>query len=64
MMTFMAEPKDDSYPTRPSLLHRLKDTQDQQSWQEFNDIYGKLILGFALKAGLERTKRRRSCRKR
>ena len=51
-MTFMAEPKEDSHPTRPSLLHRLKDTQDQQSWQEFNDIYGKLILGFAVKAGL------------
>ena len=52
MMTSMAEAKDDSYPTRPSLLHRLKDTQDQQSWQEFDDIYRKLIRGFALKAGL------------
>jgi RNA polymerase sigma-70 factor (ECF subfamily) len=48
----MAEPENDSYPTRPSLLGRLKDTQDQRSWQEFNDIYGKLILGFALKTGL------------
>jgi DNA-directed RNA polymerase specialized sigma24 family protein len=52
MMAFMAEAKDDSYPTRPSLLHRLKDTQDHQSWREFNDIYGKLIRGFAIKAGL------------
>jgi RNA polymerase sigma-70 factor (ECF subfamily) len=48
----MAELKDDSYPTRPSLLFRLKDTQDPRSWQEFNDLYGKLIFGFAIKAGL------------
>jgi RNA polymerase sigma factor (sigma-70 family) len=46
------QPKDDSYPTRPSLLERLKNTSDQQSWQEFNDLYGRLIRGFALKAGL------------
>jgi RNA polymerase sigma-70 factor (ECF subfamily) len=44
--------QDDSYPTRPSLLRRLKDTQDHQSWQEFSDIYSRLILGFAIKAGL------------
>ncbi|MGA2248230.1 MAG: sigma-70 family RNA polymerase sigma factor [Verrucomicrobiota bacterium] len=44
--------KDDSYPTRSTLLNRLKDTADHQSWLEFNDLYGKLILGFALKAGL------------
>src|SRR6266550_1800309 len=48
----MVNPKNDSYPTRPSLLVRLKDTEDQQSWQEFNDLYGKLIFGFAIKAGL------------
>src|SRR5215471_1367320 len=52
MIATMAESKDDSYPTRSSLLRRVKDTQDQQGWQEFNDIYGKLIFGFALKAGL------------
>ena len=46
------QPDDDSYPTRPSLLLRLKDTRDQSSWQEFNDFYSKLIRGFALKAGL------------
>jgi len=48
----MVNPKDDSYPTRPSLLVRLKNTGDQQSWQEFNDLYAKLIFGFAIKAGL------------
>jgi RNA polymerase sigma factor (sigma-70 family) len=52
MIALMAEPKEDSYPTRSSLLQRVKDTTDHQSWQEFNDVYGKLILGFALKAGL------------
>jgi RNA polymerase sigma-70 factor (ECF subfamily) len=52
MIATMTLPKEDSYQTRSSLLHRLKDTEDQQSWQEFNDIYRKLILGFAMKAGL------------
>src|SRR5881397_2638155 len=55
MFSSMANPKDASYPTRPSLLVRLKDTEDQQSWQEFNDLYGKLIFGFAIKAGLTET---------
>jgi RNA polymerase sigma-70 factor (ECF subfamily) len=52
MIALMAEPKDDSYPTRSSLLRRVKDTEDQPSWREFNDIYGKLIFRFAIKAGL------------
>jgi RNA polymerase sigma-70 factor (ECF subfamily) len=52
MIALMAESKDDSYPTRSSLLRRVKDTQDQQSWQEFYDVYRKLVFGFALKAGL------------
>ena len=51
----MVNPKDESYPTRPSLLVRLKDTEDQQSWQEFNDLYGKLVFGFAIKVGLTET---------
>jgi len=52
MTLIMASAKDDSHPTRSSLLMRLKDTQDQRSWQEFNDRYGQLIFGFARKAGL------------
>jgi RNA polymerase sigma-70 factor (ECF subfamily) len=44
--------KDDSYPTRASLLERLKDTDDRESWGEFQLLYGRLIRGFALKAGL------------
>ena len=38
--------------TRRSLLGRLKDWHDQDSWQEFSKIYERLILDSALKAGL------------
>jgi RNA polymerase sigma factor (sigma-70 family) len=50
----MAQPNDDSFPTRPSLIGRLKDVTDQPSWKEFNDLYGKLVFGFATKTGLTR----------
>jgi RNA polymerase sigma-70 factor (ECF subfamily) len=43
---------EDLAPTRDSLLHRLKDWDDQSSWQEFFNLYWKLIYGVALKAGL------------
>ena len=39
-------------PTRRSLLRRLKDWQDQDSWQEFSKIYERLIYQTARKAGL------------
>jgi RNA polymerase sigma-70 factor (ECF subfamily) len=52
MIASVTQKTDDSYPTSSSLLRRVKDTEDQQSWTEFNQTYGKLILGFALKAGL------------
>jgi RNA polymerase sigma factor (sigma-70 family) len=45
-------PADDSIPTRQSLLGRLKDWQDNESWQEFFDTYWKLIYHFALQRGL------------
>ena len=38
--------------TRATLLHRLKNWNDQASWQEFFDIYWQIIYGFARKAGL------------
>lgn len=38
--------------TRWSLLSRLKDVQDEASWQDFFDTYWKLIYGVALRAGL------------
>jgi RNA polymerase sigma factor (sigma-70 family) len=42
-------------PTRASLLERLKDWEDQASWQEFAGTYGRLIRSTALKAGLSET---------
>jgi len=42
----------DLIPTRESLLSRLKDWKDRESWQDFFDTYWKLIYGIARKAGL------------
>src|SRR5215471_18527534 len=39
-------------PTSSSLLGRLKNWDDQASWQRFADTYHKLIYKTALKAGL------------
>src|SRR5262249_41683571 len=41
-----------SVATRATLLQRLKDCDDQASWQEFYNLYRDLICSFALKAGL------------
>ncbi len=43
---------DELIPTRATLIQRLKNWQDQSSWQEFFDTYWKLIYGVALKGGL------------
>lgn len=48
----MAKHMDELIPTRASLIDRLKNWQDQSSWQEFFDIYWKLIYGVARKAEL------------
>jgi RNA polymerase sigma-70 factor (ECF subfamily) len=39
-------------PTRWSLLSRLKDWDDQDSWRQFFDTYWQLIYNTGLKAGL------------
>ena len=39
-------------PTRATLLSRLKNWQDEASWQDFFRTYEKLIFSFALKSGL------------
>lgn len=39
-------------PTRATLIERLKNWQDQTSWQEFFDIYWQLIYCVARKSGL------------
>jgi RNA polymerase sigma-70 factor (ECF subfamily) len=43
---------DELIPTRASLLNRLKNWQDDRSWQDFFNVYWKLIYGVARKAGL------------
>jgi RNA polymerase sigma-70 factor (ECF subfamily) len=42
----------DLIPTRKSLLGRLKNWEDNDSWRDFFETYWKLIYGFALRRGL------------
>jgi RNA polymerase sigma factor (sigma-70 family) len=42
----------DSIPTRHSLLARMKNWEDQQSWQDFFNTYWKLIYSVARQSGL------------
>ena len=51
----MKKSDDELIPTRASLIHRLKDWQDDTSWQDFFKVYWKLIYGVARKAGLTDT---------
>lgn len=39
--------------TRPSLLLRLRDHQDQQAWAQFVDVYAPLIYDYARQQGLQ-----------
>ena len=48
----MQQPDDEFIPTRATLIQRLKNWQDQASWQEFFDTYWKLIYGLARRLGL------------
>ena len=43
---------DYSISTRHSLLCRLKNSDDDKSWQDFFNTYWRLIYGVAIKAGL------------
>lgn len=51
-MMMIGDDDPSSIHTRPSLIHRLQATGDTDSWQEFYDVYGRLVRDFALKAGL------------
>jgi RNA polymerase sigma-70 factor (ECF subfamily) len=42
-------------PTRRSLITRLKNWDDHESWKDFFNTYWKLIYGVAIKAGLNET---------
>ena len=46
---------DELIPTRATLLQRLKNWQDQASWQDFFDTYWRLIYNVARKSGLTET---------
>ncbi len=50
--SYSKHPVDELIPTRATLIARLKNWQDQSSWQEFFDTYWKLIYGVARKGGL------------
>src|ERR1700739_3822001 len=39
--------------TRASLLLRLRDSQDEEAWREFVDLYAPLVYGYARKQGLQ-----------
>jgi RNA polymerase sigma factor (sigma-70 family) len=43
----------DAPETRPSLLLRLRDWQDQQAWARFVEVYAPLIYGYLRKRGLQ-----------
>src|SRR5215468_8825817 len=42
----------DLIPTRKSLLARLTDWEDKESWRTFFETYWRLIYGFAVGRGL------------
>jgi RNA polymerase sigma-70 factor (ECF subfamily) len=39
--------------TRPSLLLRVRDAQDERAWQEFVELYTPLIFGYCRRRGLQ-----------
>jgi RNA polymerase sigma-70 factor (ECF subfamily) len=43
---------EDLIPTRTSLLGRLRNWEDNESWRDFFDTYWKLIYSFAIQRGL------------
>jgi RNA polymerase sigma-70 factor (ECF subfamily) len=51
----MTENPDHFIPTHQSLLSRLKDWGDQESWRRFFDTYWRLIYNAARKSGLTET---------
>ena len=42
----------DQYSTRPSLLLRIRDRKDADSWAEFFDLYSPLLYAYARDRGL------------
>src|SRR5215471_16363220 len=52
MKRTMVRPADGAISTRYSLLSRLQNWGDQESWKDFFDTYWRLIYSIALKSGL------------
>lgn len=48
----MRENRDEFLPTRRTLLSRLREWDDHESWKEFFQTYWKLIYGVAIRSGL------------
>jgi RNA polymerase sigma factor (sigma-70 family) len=48
----MTPKNDDMIPTRMTLIERLKQWDDQESWKEFFDRYWRLIYGVGIRSGL------------
>ena len=46
-------PVDESPLTRASLLLQIRDGANQAAWQEFVNLYGPVVYGFARKRGLQ-----------
>ena len=51
----MRDQLDPFLATRQSLVSRLKDWDDHESWRDFFDTYWRLIYGLAVKSGLTNT---------
>jgi len=51
----MTKASEEFIPTRQSLLGRLKDWDDDDSWRDFYDTYWRLIYSVALRSGLSET---------
>ena len=49
---FMPAKEEEFIPTRTSLLSRLKNWDDQESWKEFFDTYWKMLYSVARRSGL------------
>jgi RNA polymerase sigma-70 factor (ECF subfamily) len=49
----MSSPDDDSLLTRRTLLSRLRNLDDQESWRTFFDLYWRLLYNVARKSGLD-----------
>lgn len=55
MQALNGNPVDDALKTRPSLLQRIQNTGDEDSWREFYELYSGLVHRFAIQRGLTET---------